>query len=617
MSTQTGQVHNEYRTNRIRYFFTSLIWIVENHSNSKIDHDSHLLFYNSFAQVKQLFEEPQTSNSEWFRSEQILRETLPDIYRLKFFDQEVFVIFYNAPNAKQFQHKDNQSVFNELFWQGIPVVLVTQYPSAGNGVNIQYFPRPEATQKSDILNVHLLDAPYYYFNTRDASTQTSSNNWIANVKENIWYLAKLFESGHISYHRFRTSLENIHYEDISGEYRKLPETYRDFLSNQMATFIQALGRIERSWYQMNDQTVILGREVWKYFRQFSTNPKYRDLYEERLRTSSNNLIDIFDQIVQQTIIDEEFEELYKEERLASRNKLCVSRVGELLERLKQMRAGESDEEAKSDWLRLRELALRHNFLDPLMNHQEGYATTFQADFTHFRNGRLLINKSLELLSYDKSHGSDFKEWHLDSIYYLIRHNPTIQNYFALKGYELGFNNTTQKFFTPYFYLAVLSGAIGEEAIRAILIQQGIELDDVIDDELFELADLKIAKKNWYVDCKNYSQTTLKYFPIDDTDPAWKPKLNDEDFQVMAIRKLEKIKQYHNSNDCKLIYLNLASHEHWKGNYRKSDFSPAKNFIDAEIIVISGVLDRANPANSTNIFDIFIENLKREYRVNRG
>lgn len=604
---------NEFQTDRIRYFFTSLVWIVEKQSNRQIDHDSHLLFYNSFAQVKQLFEEPELSNSKWFKSEKILIDTFPDTYRLTFFDQDIIVVFYNAPNAKVFQHRDNEQIFNELFWQGIPVVLVTQYPSASNGVNIQYLPRKGAAKKSDILNVHLLDAPYFYFNRRDSSVRTNYSEWIAQVKENIWYLAKLYESGHISYHKFRAALEGIQYEDFNGEYRTLAETKRDYFSNQMATFIQALGRIERAWHQVDNQTIVLGREVWKIFRQFCTNPKYKDLYEERLKTSSNNLIDVFDQIIDQTETDIEFEELYKEERLASRNDLCVKRVGDLLERLKQVRAGNSDEEAKEHWLKLRELALRHDFLDPLMTHQKGYATTFHADFTHFRNGKMFINKSHELLPFDTSQGADVEEWHLDSLYYLIRQNLTIRNYFAMKGYELGFNNTTQKFFTPYFHLAVLAGAIGEEAIRAILISKGVTLDTEIDDPLFELADLKIANKDWYVDCKNYSQTTLKYFPINDTDPAWKPKLNDEDFQHMAIRKLEKIQQYHQSDDCKLIYLNLASHEHWKGNYRKADFSPAKSFADAEIIIISGVLDRTNPSNLTSTFKVFIENLLHEYQ----
>lgn len=603
---------NEYKISRIRYFFTSLVWIVENYANNQLTHDSHLLFYNSFGEVKRLFAQPETSQSSWFVSKQILSEILPDTYELTFFEQKLIVVFYNAKNAKIFQHKDITNTFNELFWQKVPVLLVTQYPSAGNGVNIQYYPSPIATTKSDILNIHLLDAPYFYFNRRENTTQFNYNDWVAKVKENIWYLAKLYESGHISYGKFRAALEGIQYEDFNREYHKLAETRRDVVSNQMATFIQALGRIERVWNGVEDQTVILGKEVWSLFRQFCTNPKYSDLYEERLKTSSNNLRDIFNQIIQQTEIDDEYIELYKEEQLASRDALCRSRVAELLERLKDLRAGEKDEEAKEDWLKLRELALKQNFHHPLMKHHEGYATTFQAEYTHFRKGRMFINKHQEILPFDKPHGNDDVDmWHLDSVYYIIRQNPIVRAYFSHRGYELGFNNTTQKFFTPYFHLAVLAGAIGEEAIRAILMSKGLKLDDDIPDNLFELADLKLAERAWYIDCKNYSQQTLKYFEINENDPAWRPKLNDEDFKILARRKLEKIQSHHEGADCKLIYLNLASHKHWKGNYRMFDFSPANSFADAEIIIISGVIDRDNPTDLTKNFEIFIENLLHE------
>ena len=41
--------------------------------------------------------------------------------------------------------------------------------------------------------------------------------------------------------------------------------------------------------------------------------------------------------------------------------------------------------------------------------------------------------------------------------------------------NLGFNSAAQKFFTPYFYQAVLMGAIGEVAIEAIMNALAIEV----------------------------------------------------------------------------------------------------------------------------------------------
>ncbi len=102
-------------------------------------------------------------------------------------------------------------------------------------------------------------------------------------------------------------------------------------------------------------------------------------------------------------------------------------------------------------------------------------------------------------------GGDFPAWYINAIYNLIGSNEVIRNYFEFSGYELAFK-AKHKFFVPYFYQAILCGAIGEQAIEAILKKEEINTTEKdIPNELFEVADLKIKNEPWYIDSKNYSE----------------------------------------------------------------------------------------------------------------
>ena len=89
-----------------------------------------------------------------------------------------------------------------------------------------------------------------------------------------------------------------------------------------------------------------------------------------------------------------------------------------------------------------------------------------------------------------------------------------------------------------------------------MIDQGITFEDT-PDALFEIADLKIADKPWYIDCKNYSDATLERFSLSPSDAGFYYKLSGEYFSRRAIEKWHKIAGYHDQ-DSRLIYLNLAT-----------------------------------------------------------
>jgi hypothetical protein len=604
---------SSYHKKRLELFFATLYWIIETKTPDELKTDTHLLFLNTFRQIKYVFRNHTRWNNQSFHIEKHNPDSLFDVYFLNFEGKRFIVIFYDAEQARFIQANEiTKHAYDELFWQELPVLVITQYPSAGNGVNLQYYPdqhskeneSEENKNKVDFLNIHLLEAPHFYFG-RWEQNKTLADNYIT-LKQNIWYMAKLYEGQVITRNDFEKALSLIHTIDLNTAYHTNSSTRDDAILNRIATFIQAIGRIERVWREMPNQTVILSKEVWQIFELFCTRPQYADLIERRMSIISSNLQQIFTQVQAQARKNERMIRRYKEERLAAKNNKCRKRVGDLLKQLEKLRAGNNNQSARYDWMKLRDAALKHDLHNDLMKR---YACLFKAEYRHYHNGILYINNDMELLPHNTPFGDDVRTWHLDSIYRAVRKNVLLRDYFEQQGYELGFNSTTQQFFTPYFYQAILVGAIGEAAIGQLLFNQGIPVTDTVPDPLFELADLRIEERPIYIDCKNYSEQTLANFDLEPDDPAWRPKLNEQDFINLAQRKLASIQRFHaDDGGVKLIFLNLTSSDEWKRIYFDSNFNEVQIFGDAEIIVVPGMLKRDNPNTYTLEYTKFLTHL---------
>ena len=603
-----------YRRGRAEQFFSTLLWIIENRDPDTLATDTHLLFFNSFSQIKYIFNRRERLNGELFRIERKYDDPLFEAYDIDFAGQTFVVIFYNAAQAKNFRASDEmQERYESLFWEGNPVICVTQYSSAGNGVNLQYYPTPQHKGneiEQDFLNIHLLDTPYFYFGKVDWDKTIDENT--ATVKQSLWYLAKLYEGNLINRDEFEAALRRIRFENLNQKYHKEWVTKaEESYYNRIAALIQAIGRIERVWSPMPDQTVVMNQEVWNLFAVFCTRPQFEDVLTSRMPIVSGNLQSIFAQVSEQVPIKEKLIRRYKENGLGNKNGLSKEKIGDLLERLKRFRRDGEPTEAKEDWIKLREATLRHNFDHPIL---KKYACLFKAEHSHYRRGVLYINDQLELLPHNAVFGDDVQRWDMNSIYWVIRQNPILREVFEKSGYELGFNAASQQFFTPYVYQSVLMGAIGEVAIHELLRRSGVPLADDLPDALFEMADLKIDGRAWYLDCKNYSERTLDNFHVQPDDPAWRPKLNEHDLRTVAQYKIDKIIALHGEDaDIKLMYLNLTSSDDWKRIYFDRNFEEVRSLADAEIIVIPGILRREKPDEYTEQYDQFINDLKNHLK----
>ncbi|MEO1255681.1 MAG: hypothetical protein AAFY41_12490 [Bacteroidota bacterium] len=364
----------------------------------------------------------------------------------------------------------------------------------------------------------------------------------------------------------------------------------------MATYIQAMGRIERVWREVVNQNVFMNWDVFNDFATFYIDESYYEIQEKRKNRISNNLLGLISQVKDQARKINRQAKRRAEAGLTSQEAKCRSSIHELLKQLERYRSG-ADTEAKDIWLRLRKSALRHDFADEVLNE---YHATFSSTF--YENGLLYIDQENRVYHHNLRIPTA-RRWRLNSVYDVIKENNIISRHFLNRGYELEFSQSTNFFFTPYFYQAILVGAIGEEAIEVLLKSNLVLLDDDIPHELFELADIKIADKPWYIDCKNYSERTLDQFPLDEDDPAYHPSLSEKTFEAKVRSKLRRIRAYHQNeqDNCKLIYLNLVSSEHRSLRYiNSSNYEENTTFDEADVIIVQGILhpDKPNELSSS-------------------
>ena len=197
---------------------------------------------------------------------------------------------------------------------------------------------------------------------------------------------------------------------------------------------------------------------------------------------------------------------------------------------------------------------------------------------------------------------------LDAPYAVVSDNLLIWEHFLDRGFDLRFDHPGFHFFTPYCLQAILAGAIGEEAITALLTREGITVEP-LPDVLFEVADLCIEAKPWFIDCKNYNDLTLDRFSLPVDDPLWHPTFNEAHFMKHAQAKMDRIIRQAGAGS-KLIYINLVSGQERPLGYYDQGFKPVPEFDEAAIIVVQGALDRQSPNCFQTAFTTFLADLKK-------
>lgn len=625
----------EYRKKRLVHFFATLQWIAENQKTN----NTNLLFFSSYKRILHIFKNVKEPESEVYYIQSIDNH-LKNCYRITFCKKDFIVLFFNASQGKEIaQNEKEQNAYYELFWSGLPVLLVTTYPSAGNGINLFYYKNKKKKQKLDFANIHLLDSPFYFFSPIDYENDTEQEK-NEKIKANIYYLAKLEKNKIISPRQFKVYLDRVRRIDtFNGFYLSTP----DGLFNRVATYIQALGRIERIWEQMDNQVIRLDSEVYNHLEDFATKDKFYSIFTRNEPYFSQNVKTMFSHIIKNKFGRQQQQRRYQWEGLKTINNKCIKSISIFLAQLNLLRENklstEKAQKIRKEWQRLREFALKQSFakyeeieIDKKTKNNtdvkitvetfeykllKKYGCIFETDLYDHRNKCLWLQENTNNIGNPRQNlDSSFYAWNLDSVFLNVQNNSILRGYFDLNGYEQGFIGKGI-YFTPYFYQCVLAGAIGEEAVKAVFEKEKINLNEKeIINELFELIDLKIEGKNWYIDAKNYSEETITNFQLQEDDYFYRPNLNEEAFREKAQKKLDKITEFNNNKGCKLIYINAFGSGDRPTYYYDELFNEINNSFDkAKIIVCQSMLktgkSKRGETNYSSGFQYFISELKNQ------
>jgi hypothetical protein len=244
--------------------------------------------------------------------------------------------------------------------------------------------------------------------------------------------------------------------------------------------------VERTWHETPPQVALFSPEVFRAFQAFLSE-EYETIREQRSPFTSANLHAVLDDIADQTKQFEREARRRRDTRLRTYNDRCQEAIRALVTRLETVRSQGSDLDARHDWGKLRQAVLRHDFHAEVA---ERYCCATSSPY--YSRGRLHVTPDLDVLLFDLAIPGS-RIIHLDALYSIISDNPVIRDHFLDMGYDLQFDHPGTHFFTPYCLQAILAGAIGEEAITALLVKEGINVEQ-LPDALFEVADLCIAGK---------------------------------------------------------------------------------------------------------------------------
>lgn len=613
IADRSGAVFGEgerktHRLRRVRHFFGLLLRIAQRQPTEGTVRQTHLVFLSSVKQIGYLLGEVKSDEDGWFRSTpRSLSASLPSLerYDVTYRDEETgrhldyHVVLYDARFGQELR-KDPalEEEYNALFWDGKPVVVVTTYPSAGNGVNLQYFLTRadfEANRregKRDFTHLHLLDSPYFYFSGIRPENSNAEN--LAAIKRDVYGIMKLLHAKRaLSEAQALGQLHHIRRLNLfNKQYLALP----DGVLNQFTVFVQALGRIERVWQPTDDQTVHLDKDVYGVFERFLTE---RDMGTERrnfLRFASSTLRLLLSAMERHAGAHRDAleDELLDLNRINERARQAIHQMVADIQRFRQ--TGQPNDVRKR-WQKLREDVLKHNVEASSLGEIGG---VFQTSYA--RDGQLHINRQRQIAPPTvQSH--EFERWDLNAVYrpLTVVKNTALSNHFRVRGYELAFTNTG-RFLLPYVYQAILTGAVGEEATQAILRMRGVMASgETIPDALFEVADLRVEDRPVFIDCKNYGTRTLRHFALPPDDPLHQPTLNEPHFKDKMVAKwkllhrhVKQVERTATDEPCRLIIFNLVSDDEGALRFYNAQFEAVGTWDDARIAVLTGALKPQPP-----------------------
>ncbi|MBX3057643.1 MAG: hypothetical protein KF770_14350 [Anaerolineae bacterium] len=626
----TGEAAILYRQHALNLFLETARWIAHESNNQ-----AHLLFLNSFTFMEKLFRPDNGLPKSFFASLRpyLAVDRLGDgrsrEYKVTMDGRPCQVIFLDAAKGREMEDQTFRQAEPDM-----PLVIVTTYPTAANGVNLKWhrYGQEKATGPGyDLEGIHLLEAPHFYFSGTDGSDDVDKEKMF------IWQVWKLYHNFQISESQFVTALRELNIADVNAQYKSTP----DYLLNQIAVFHQALGRIDRQWQPMPPIEIRLaaGRsDVLGIFEEYLTAPGA--IAENRLAREAytSSLILALYQEIEKAYLRRSIVNQLQYESFAATEKRARQVTDRLLQMINGVRSGAyapADAQKVMDlWWRIREAVLKQDYhfqsaievVHLPSGQTQRVVIDFRRDFVLetaiLQDGdMLLIDWETHKIHRQPSQAT--KRYSLNRYYRHYAQNPTIAWYFRTHNYRLCYEPANQNlFFTPYIQQNILAGAVGEAALKAALQQFHIPLAHERDclPTLFEISDMQLQGLPIYLDAKNYSQwTTLYRFAAGPEDPAYDEKLNAAAFLTAAQKKWGYLAAQTGNQDVKLVFINLAAGENHPNEGWDAQLNPVRpyRFRDSAITIIQGVIDLQDPQAWRPDFVDWVNDVKAIYHKAEG
>lgn len=626
----TGEAAILYRRHALSLFLETARWIAHDSNNQ-----AHLVFLNSFAFIEKLFRRDNGLPPSFYDSMRpyLVVDRLGDgrsrEYRVTIEGRPCQIIFLDAAKGREMTDQSFQQAEPD-----VPLVVVTTYPTAANGVNLKWHRYGEEKTNgsgNDLEGIHLLEAPHFYFSGSDGSDDVDKEKMF------IWQVWKLHHNFQISESQFITALRELNIADVNARYKSTP----DYLLNQIAVFHQALGRIDRQWQPMPPIEIRLaaGRsDVLGIFERYLTAPGAIAENRRAREAYTSSLILALYQEIEKAYMRRSIVNQLQYESFAEPEKRVRQITGRLLQLISGVRGGAyapADAQKVIDlWWRIREAVLKQDYhfqsAIEVVHLPSGQTQRIDVDFRRdfVLETALLQNDDTLLIDWEaeKIHrqpNQTTKRYNLNRYYRQYGQNPTIERYFRTHNYRLFYEPANQNlFFTPYIQQNILAGAVGEAALKAALQHFHIPLTHERDcpPALFEVADMQLQGLPIYLDAKNYSQwTTLYRFAAGPDDPAYDEKLNAAAFLSAAQKKWEYLVEQTGNQDVKLVFINIASGENHPNEGWDAQLNPVRpyRFCDSAITIIQGVIDHRDPQSWRPDFVDWINDVKAVYRKEEG
>ena len=559
-------------------------------------HQGHLVFVNSFKYLKKWLISDNAESSricaEWFEIEQpasgILSPFTDVFIPISVSGRPMMICLLNA----EAQNRDGfEQAYQAAFDSGRSVVVMTQTASATNGINLDYA-LPNSLGQMDLTSLFIIESKHFYFSPWDRNDADYEMSHAGFQLRNLEKLVRHSEFSRKQQRQFIMPLMNNSVSKIQ-ELNKLYKGTNDYVKNLAADVQQQVGRIERAWTYVPYVAIHLSDDIAGHLRNYGqltvcTNNR------NWVSNLNNQLIDDLTHSEEPSVSN--FLALLKTR--SQDGSVAVNIIdNKLVSAIRDARQGKGGiAEISGLWHELGRAVLQHDLQWKPHENTFGINKPLR-DWTCFERPK--ESKVTGEIWYDPrswqffaKRASGLIKYNPQKYYEVVKRQPAILDWFNRKGFRTSFqpfaNDYEEQFsFHPVVIQRILQGRIGEEGIRALLIdKQLVTKQDVYNHELFELYDFEIANANVFVDAKFWSIAAL-----DQSDESFDQWLasgkNHESAPLGLIKKLEKIRQIRGENAI-LVIANLLSAEDCSLSGFSELLEPVK-VENASILFLTGCL----------------------------